>query len=133
AELRGLTVTRGRADFGGGVFNSGALTITSSTLTWNQATAQGGGVFNDTAARLAVVGSTVDTNLAPYGGGASNRGTLTIVTSTLTGNAAEKGGGAVYQSLGSLTIASSTLAGNSPDAGGGVPAQAGPPRLTGRI
>src|SRR5262249_54154966 len=80
---------------GGGIRNSGTLTLVASTLSGNRATG---------------------------GGGIRNSGLATIVTSTLSGNRATNsgdGGGIENVAGGTLTIASSTLSGNAANSGGG--------------
>lgn len=75
------------ADFGGGIYNDGQLTLFNSTLSGNQAGASeaGGGLAN---LGLATLGnSTVANNRASSGGGLSNEaGTITIHNSLFVGN-----------------------------------------------
>jgi hypothetical protein len=101
-----------RAIAGGGISNSGTLTLTNSTVSGNSApipcihsfvfceirggTAWGGGIYNSGA--LIMINSTVSGNHAggfcnapcsAFGAGIYNRGTLTMIeNSTLTGNGA---------------------------------------------
>src|SRR5690606_13182163 len=44
--LQAITVTRGSADYGGGILTSGTLTITNSTFSDNTADWDGGGIYN---------------------------------------------------------------------------------------
>lgn len=67
---------------GGGIYNSGTLTLTNSTVSGNLASAGGGGIYND--------------------------GTLTLTNSTLSGNLASAGGGGILN-YGTLTLSNSTL------------------------
>jgi hypothetical protein len=123
--LSGLTIANGFAsasggvttpDTGGGIFNSGTLTINNSTLAGNSAD-KGGGI--DNVGTLTVTSSTLARNSAGLeGGGIVNGGTLTVRNSTLAGNFAGDGGG--IDNFGTLTVSNSTLAGNSGDAGGGI-------------
>ena len=125
AALANLTLTRGRASYGGGIVNGGTLAVTSSTLTGNSATYDGGGIFN--YGTLTVTSSTLAGNSATYdGGGIFNYGTLTVTSSTLAGNSATFGGGGGIYNGGTLTVTSSTLAGNSAThgSGGGIYNQA---------
>ena len=92
----------------GGILNDGTLTITSSTITGNQAGAFGGNVYPG------------------YGGGISSDGPLTISNSTISGNTAAgnafKGfgyGGGVGSS-GTMAISNSTITGNWANIGGGI-------------
>jgi hypothetical protein len=78
---------------GGGIFNYGTMTVSSSTLSYNRAGYGGGG-------------------------GICNRGTMTVSSSTLSGNTAEdNGGGGIYNN-GTMTVSNSTLSGNTADGGG---------------
>ena len=137
AAIDGVLVTGGNADvsytsshleraFGGGIYNSGTLTITGSTLSGNSAY-YGGGIYNTEGGTLTVTGSTLSGNSASYqGGGIINSGQvstmLTISDSTLSGNSATDGGGifnAGDETI--LTITGSTLSGNSAEEyGGGI-------------
>jgi hypothetical protein len=90
--LDGVTLSGGRAEYGGATHNEGILTIQNSTITGNHATYDGGGVT-------------------------SNLGMLTIESSTISGNTAGKGsaygyGGGIVQFLGTASIANSTISGN---------------------
>jgi len=111
--LSKLTIRNGKATSGGGINNSGTLTLTSSTVSGNWApipcvhffvfceisrgTASGGGIYNSGA--LTISNSIISGNHAgsycnanpcsALGGGIYNRGTLTMIkNSTLTGNSA---------------------------------------------
>jgi hypothetical protein len=95
--LSNLTIQNGLAPSGGGIYNTGILTINQSTLSGNEAFSR---------------------NLA-YGGGIVNSGTVTINNSTLSGNIAQcgftgcAGGGGAIENYGRLTINNSTISGNS--------------------
>jgi hypothetical protein len=109
AELDGLTIANGRVTgSGGGISNSGTLTVAGSTLSGNSAT-NGGGISN--GGTLTITDSTLSGNSAINGGGISNGRTLTITGSTLSANSASYGGGGIYNS-GTLTISDSTLSGS---------------------
>ena len=100
--LTGLTVTGGKVvgSLGGGIANSGTLTLTRCTVAGNSAV-DGGGIDNE-------------------------GGTLTVIESTVSGNHASGYGGGIFSetngdlSSSSTTILNSTISGNSADAGGGV-------------
>lgn len=108
-----LTIRNGQATFGGGINNSGAVTLTNSTVSWNLApipclrsfvfcqiwngTALGGGILNSGA--LIISNSTIRGNHAgsycngivcsAFGGGIYNQGTLMMIkSSTPVGNSA---------------------------------------------
>jgi parallel beta-helix repeat protein len=130
-ELRGLAVANGSAvypDWGGGIFNAGALTLVRSIVRdsvaetkydcgrdpcWNA----GGGIHND--GELTLVSSTVSGNAAFTGGGIASHGGLTMSDSTVSGNAAGAEGGGLHIA-GVSTISSSTVSGNTAGSGGGI-------------
>jgi hypothetical protein len=132
AELRGFTVTRGSGEAGGGILNSGTLTLTNSTvsgntssgivnwgtLTLTDSTVSGNfhsGITNIGTLRL--TDSTVSGNSGVYGG-IYNDGTLTLTHSSVSGNTASVGGGGILN-FGTLTLTDSTVSGNSSYFGGG--------------
>jgi hypothetical protein len=91
---------------GGGIYNSGSMTVTNSTLSGNSAATDetdfGGGICNSSA----------------WVGGGPVYGTMTLINSTLSGNSADEGGG--IGNWGTMTVINSTLSGNSAGAGGGI-------------
>ncbi len=112
--ISGLTITDGEAAQGGGIFNSGTLTLEHCDVAANRVVAstsggtmQGGGIYS-AAAALTILNSTLSDNQADGGSSASGSG----------GNG--QGGGIYYAPSGSqgtlvlapLTITDSTLAGN---------------------
>jgi hypothetical protein len=125
--LAHLTVTHGRAPVsgnGGGILNSGTLTVSNSTLSANSAVGgeHGGGIYN-ASGELTVTESILSDNTGGVGGALFNAsGTLTVTDSTLSGNSATGiDGGGIYVSAGTATVAGSTLDNNyAVDDGGGV-------------
>jgi len=120
--IKGITITKGSADSGGGILNSGTLTVTNSILSENSAKWNGGGILNFGA--LTIINSTLLRNLAFSGGGVNNIINRIIITnSTLSENSAKWVGGGIYnQSIGTniITVTNSTLLGNSAKYGGGI-------------
>src|SRR5262249_47904347 len=130
---------------GGGIANSGSLTVSNSTVAGNEAfgqaklglpTGMGGGIYNFSGGTATVSNSTLSGNSANHDGcGIVNSGTLTVSNSTISGNRGDgiynncggtatvssstlsgnRGGGGIYN-LGTLTVSNSTLSGN-PDGG----------------
>jgi hypothetical protein len=96
-DISGVTIANGRANpgNGGGILNSGTLTLTSCTLNGSSAR-QGGGIEND-------------------------GGTLTLTSCTLSGNSVSltNDGGAIANPSGTLTLTNSTLTSNSAPSGDG--------------
>jgi hypothetical protein len=120
--VTGCTLRNNFAYTGGGIENDGTLTVTKSTLSGNSAT-HGGGIYNNDGSTLTVANSTLSGNSADdEGGGIFNFATLTITNSTLSGNSANDAGGIFNFNNASLTITSSTLSGNSANShnGGGI-------------
>src|SRR5262249_54557188 len=118
-------------DFGGGIYNTGTLTINRTTIAANSAggfaAAGGGGIYN--LGMLTINASTLNGNGAnssgtacsspctSKGGGIDNAGTVEINNSTLAGNTTilhnnwhHEGGGIV--SSGILSVHNSTVSGN---------------------
>lgn len=109
--------------WGGGLFNAigGIATITGSTFMSNNATSDGGGIYN--AGTMTITNSTLSANSAApvYGvGGAiyNDGGSLTITASTLTLNRASLHGGGIMATgnNGTVALINSTVSGNSADA-----------------
>ncbi len=120
--LDSLTIANGYdIDYGGGIYNSGTLTLTNSTLSGNHAD-YGGGLYN-ISGTLTVSNSTLSGNSARFAGGFYSYGsTVNVSNSTLSGNSATSYyGGGIYMETGMLTVTNSTLSANSAaDSGGGI-------------
>jgi hypothetical protein len=122
--IYGLSITGGSAgnpSDGGGIDNSGTLTVSDSTLSGNLASL-GGGIYN--SGSLTVNNSTISSNNANSGGGGGidNAGSLTVNNSTLSGNSGAYGGGILSQS-GTVIVIDCTLYDNL--VGGGIYNQSG--------
>jgi hypothetical protein len=116
--IEGLTIADGMAFAGGGIDNSGTLTLADSTLAGDSASL-GGGIFNN-GGTLTVFGSTLAGDWASVGGGIlNNGGTVTLDGSTLASDSASGSGGGVYNA-GQLRISGATLAGDSAYYGGAI-------------
>jgi hypothetical protein len=116
--IAGLTIangyTGGDDSYGGGIHNSGTLTVSNSTISDNNS-----GAF-DCDAYSAIL-------LRAYGGGIYNVGTLTISNSTISGNSATAFGcidepeqdavygGGIYNGA-TLTVSNSTISDNGAEA-----------------
>ena len=114
---------------GGGIYNTGTMTLTKSTVTNNSAgflaTSYGGGIYN--AGTMTLTDSTIASNnstfcdLSSYGGGIYNTGTVTITDCTVTSNSAGSNGnsygGGIYNT-GTVTITNSTVTSNSAGSNG---------------
>jgi hypothetical protein len=119
---------------GGGVRNSGDLTLSHCIVTGNYGEPKGGGVANDSGAVLEIFRCTITGNDTYHagetglgGGGVYSAGTLTMTDSTVSGNTADDGsskedrGGGLYNHDGVMTLERVTISGNSATGyGGGV-------------
>ena len=127
ATLRGLRITGGVAERGGGINNLGVLTVVESTVDNNTATSFGGGINNESTGTLIVSNSTISGNTVSgtgsggdRGGGISTIGTSRITGTTISGNSAVNGGGIMSWGPGTLVLESSLLTGNSSVLSGGA-------------
>lgn len=129
--VEGLEITNGNPVgimFGGGIANSGNLTLIDSIVSKSSASS-GGGIYNSRIfglGTLIIINSTISENSARYGGGIDNRGDLTIINSTVSGNSAYYGyGGGIFNGTdlsSTLTLINSTVSENAARAprGGGI-------------
>jgi predicted outer membrane repeat protein len=124
AFLNNLTIENGNdtSSVGGGIFNSGVLTLRNSTVSDNTAI-YGGGIWNQ--GTLTVTNSTVSGNTASVVGGGgggilSYSGTSAITNSTVSGNTASVNGGGIYNYSSALTVTRSLVSDNGAPNGGGI-------------
>jgi hypothetical protein len=99
---------------GGGIYNAtfGNITVRSSTITGNDAE-NGGGIYNSgilTLSHSTINGSNQD-HISYLGGGIYNDGTLTVRNSTISNNDGYLGGG-IYN-ISTLTVRDSTISDNN--------------------
>lgn len=120
AELRGLRITGGSGQMGGGIRNYGTLTISDSEISGNTA-ASGGGIWTNGV--LNIFRSTISNNTATgassTGGGLYVAGgTVSVYDSAITGNAASKSGGGIQNGSASdpggtaVKLQNTTVSGN---------------------
>ncbi len=121
--LSGMTIREGSKNFGfgGGISNSGNLTVSACHITANSA-GKGGGISN--GGTINIINSTISNNTAvdsSAGGGIFNFGTLTMTNSTVSGNTANAGnfsaGGILNDFNSPALITNSTITGNSANVG----------------
>ncbi len=134
ATISGLTIENGFATGGGGVWNSGNLTVMSSTISNNTSTFQGGaGILS--IGTLTVRNSLVADNTTRAGGGDGGgifngyTHSATIEDSTVSGNSASEGGG-IDNDSGELSVYDSTVSNNGASLGGGIWNDNGNPSIT---
>ncbi len=121
ARISGLTITGGSASYrGGGVNNSGNLTLSDCTISGNSAPGAGGGIQNYKGTAT-LSGCTISGNSTGFGGGFFNDfGTATLSGCTISGNFAKyNGGGFNNDHNATATLTDCTLSGNAVGAGGG--------------
>jgi predicted outer membrane repeat protein len=123
AVLTRLDLANGSSDSGGGIFNSGNLTLAYCTL-YGNAAIYGGAVCN--VGTLTVYGTTFGYDFSWYqGGGLFNAGTLTAFNDTFVYDTAFHDGGAIYTETGNATLTSLTISLNNSASGGGLAVAAG--------
>lgn len=102
AAINGLTIEHGLALQGGGIDNSGALSLSGDVLTQNQANGGlgGGGILNEIGASLIMSDSSLLDNRATaaagmdvFGGGLLNQGQAAVTGSSFQGDEAVGGSG----------------------------------------
>ena len=102
------------AGVGGAINNSGSLTVSGSTFSGNQATGSGGGIFNQSGATLTVSNSTLAANTAgEFGGGVYSDGNFTAINDTIYANSASIAAGGIVFGAGSASLANTIVAGNT--------------------
>lgn len=129
ATLQNMEVAQSQAKatgHGGGIVNSGTLTLNDVFLESNESDQNGGGLQNAGAVFLNNVSFTAnaDDSCCGGGGGLSNSGTATLNNVTFNGNGANNGvGGAIYNS-GTLNVTNAYFAHNTvcvcAPSGGGI-------------
>ncbi len=122
--MTGFIITNGTTSgtfpdgYGGGIFNSGNLTLLNCALVGSTAFV-GGAAYN--SGNLVLNNSTVSGNLASYGGGIQNEQNLLATNSTFAGNTASVNGGAINATFGRpLTLNFCSIASNFCAIGAGI-------------
>jgi CSLREA domain-containing protein len=133
--IANVTIRHGDAgtDAGGGIRNTGTLTLTASIVSDNSSNNAGGGIAN--AGTLIVSSSIISGNItstsaASVGGGVLNSGVFTATNSLFFNNKAQGDGGGIYNANSPQSIVSLkrvTISGNAADSthihsgnGGGI-------------
>ncbi|MEM8680844.1 MAG: choice-of-anchor Q domain-containing protein, partial [Planctomycetota bacterium] len=112
--LSNLTLNNGSATQGGGVISAGDLTLSGATVSNSTAMQFGGGVFSSGTLALTnssvVTGNSVGTTNTAFGGGVvSYQGTLTIDNSTVSNNSSSQYGGGIFGLQGSVEITNNSM------------------------
>jgi hypothetical protein len=104
--------------YGGGIYNTGTMKLTNSTVRGNFAAVYGGGLYNE-GGTMTLTNTTVGSgNSARLAGGLLNNGTMTLNDSTVDDNDAQVSGGGI-ETYGTLTLNGSTVSNNTSDLNGG--------------
>ncbi len=120
--ISGVTIRHGKssgsnvAGNGGGILNSGTLTLTNDTIEGNTGVNGGGGVENLSSGTITLSDSTVSNNssILNLGGGIKNDGVLNVKNSTISGNTGISRGGGIFNHVsGAVTITNGTVSNNS--------------------
>ena len=125
--LAGLVITGGHAGEGGGILNNtnGRLTVTWCTLSGNEATAAGGGIYSmsTNTGMLTVTHSTISGNTASSGGGISGQSGVStpanIANSIISGNTVTGSGGGIF-GISELNVTNCSILDNMANNGGGI-------------
>ncbi len=131
ATISGLTIADGSvATNGGGILNSGDLSISNSAITGNAAGNLGGGIAN--LGTATITDSDISSNSATVGGGIENDlGTLSLTGSLVLQNSASNDGGGIEDDGGTTTVSGSSIEDNTAaNSGGGFDITAGTTTIT---
>ena len=126
AAISGVAIANGNSGFwGGGILNSGFLTLTNDTISNNYASYVGGGIYNAEtgSANLTLTDvSIVNNTSASEGGGLFNDQHAVLTNVTVSGNSAPRGGGIKGNFHGEITtvLTNVTVSGNIASQGGGI-------------
>ena len=112
---------------GAGVNNEGSLTVIDSMVTGNRGNGNGGGIENSTDGSLTVTSSTISQNQAVAGGGLYSEGSATLTNSNVAENVVTRNedfgfggdGGGIYNARLLTLDGSSSVTGNTADDHGG--------------
>ena len=122
AVLNNIIITRGAADQGAGIYNSGTLTLNNTTVTGNTASSLGGALFNNGGVVL-LNDSRLTQNSGLAGGAIATRdGSLTISgMSSIDGNTGSQGAGGIAAKGTNISLnGKSAVSGNIAPAAAGV-------------
>jgi parallel beta-helix repeat protein len=121
--LAGLTITNGRATYGGGVFCVySSPTIQGNTVSGSRAEVFGGGIYCSHCSPT-IQSNTISGNHTDGGDGGGIHcwySSPTIQSNTISGNQASLNGAGIYCQQSSPTIQSNTISGNCAYTGGGI-------------
>jgi hypothetical protein len=104
---------------GGGIYNEGSAVLLDTTVRGSLAGTSGGGVNN--RGMLTIEGGTLSTNVSLVGGGLFNFSMATVTDTIVTGNLANLRGGGIHNyDSATIDITRGILSDNEADEGGGI-------------
>jgi uncharacterized repeat protein (TIGR01451 family) len=117
ASIDGLTIRNGVASNGGGIYNSGTLTLTHSILLTNTATNHGGGMYNASGSNSTLIDvsfleNSANTSSGNGGGLRNEESNSTLTNVRFHGNSAAGGGGMYNVSSNNVTLTNVIFSGN---------------------
>ena len=117
----GSVVGGNSSPVGAGIFLSGDLTIRDSRISFNHASRDGGGLFQEVGSMTLANASILDNVARGAGGGLYGAGAVTLgAGSVVQGNQATEGsGGGIYLSSGTLEVQGASVANNTAGLEGG--------------
>ena len=107
--LRGIAITGGIAQLGGGIYNDGTLVVANCTLFGNSGDEFGGAIANSYNGSVTLVNSIIVGNSAKHYGAIFNLGEFAIFNSTLASNVTANTSGYYRTSASVMTIMNSIL------------------------
>ncbi|MBW4654109.1 MAG: DUF4347 domain-containing protein [Kaiparowitsia implicata GSE-PSE-MK54-09C] len=118
--LNAVAIRNSRAASGGGLYSFGTTTINNSTISGNTATGAGGGIYSAGGTILTVRNSTISGNTGSVGGGIlHDNSTADLTNVTISNNTATNGGGGIFHFGGTADLANVTITNNTAVSGGG--------------
>lgn len=115
------TISNNSSSRSGGIYNGSRLTVINSTISDNETDSFGGGIYSlGGATNTVLINNIVSGNLAlSHGGGLNLMGTSTVINTVISGNQSLGNGGGLYSNSGTVTVSNSTITGNTASLSGG--------------
>ena len=115
--MRKSYIFNNRARDGGGIYNIGKLTLRDCEITQNDASQQGGGIYNSSTGSISMINGSISENTAGREGGGiynSGSGSISMINGKISENTAGvKGAGVYYTGSGFEIEGSATVYGNT--------------------